>query len=329
MTMPLIPDLQPSEKNHFPIVGQLAVLTLILGITFGSLWWFSPTRGTLSQDPNTRPTVNLQDVEPIETPGVIENVTLNATAAYVWDVRAQRALFKKNEKETLPLASITKLMTALVTHELISEMTDVTLPLTAIQQEGASGLVAGETLTIEELNELALMSSSNDAAFALANAAGALLGDRNPTQQFVAAMNIRANELQLESLAFANTTGLDLDAITPGAVGSAKDVTFLLEHIIEEYPELILITQEPTTRVYNSSGTYHDAENTNAIVGRIPNLLASKTGYTDLAGGNLTVAFNLGLDRPIIVTVLGSTRDARFTDVLTLIEAVQASIVTE
>jgi D-alanyl-D-alanine carboxypeptidase len=328
MTMPLIPDMHQSEKNHFPIVGQLVVLTLILGITFGSLWWFSPARDGITQDPNVRPTVNLQDVEPIDTSGVIESVTLNATAAYVWDVRAQRALYKKNEKETLPLASITKLMTAMVTHELISNMTDVALPLTAIRQEGASGLIEGETLSVEELNELALVSSSNDAAFALANAAGALLGDRDPAQQFIAAMNIRADELNLDSLSFANTTGLDLNTTTPGAVGSAKDVSFLLEHIIEEYPQLISITQEPTTRVYNSSGIYHDAENTNAIVNRIPNLLASKTGYTDLAGGNLTVAFDLGLDRPIIITVLGSTRDARFTDVLTLIEAVQASVVT-
>ncbi len=329
MTMPLIPDMQPDVKNHFPIVGQLVVLTLILGITFGSLWWFSPVRGQVAEDQTTRPTVNLSDVEPTDESIQLEDISLKATAAYVWDVRGQRALYKKNEKETLPLASITKLMTALVTHELISEQTDVALPLTAIRQEGASGLVAGETLTIEELNYLALVSSSNDAAFALANTAGALLGDRDPAQQFIAAMNIRASELQLDSLAFANTTGLDLNSSTPGGVGSAKDISFLLEYIIEEYPELIEITQQPVTRVYNSVGMYHDAENTNAIVNRIPNLLASKTGYTDLAGGNLTVAFNLGLDRPIIVTVLGSTRDARFTDVLTLIEAVQASVVTE
>lgn len=329
MTMPIIPYEQLAEKNHFPIVGQLVVLTLILGITFGSLWWFSPTRGQLANEPEDRPTVNLSDVAPEDTSSAIEEVSLNATAAYVWDVRGQRALYKKNESETLPLASITKLMTAMVTHELLSERTDVSLPLTAIRQEGSSGLVAGETLSIEELNQLALMSSSNDAAFALANAAGALLGDRDPALQFIAAMNIRADELDLESLAFLNTTGLDMNTSTPGAVGSAKDVSFLLEHILDKYPQIISITTEDSTRVYNTSGNYHDANNTNAIVSRIPNLLASKTGYTDLAGGNLTVAYDLGLDRPIIITVLGSTRDARFTDVLTLIEAVQSSIATK
>jgi D-alanyl-D-alanine carboxypeptidase len=328
MTMPLIPFEHPVEKNHFPIVAQLVVLTLILGITFGSLWWLSPTRNTVV-DQDIRPTVNLYDVETENMQLNTDDISLRATAAYVWDVRAQRALYKKNETQTLPLASITKLMTALVTHELITDMTNVIVPGAAIKQEGNSGLLEGETLTIQELNELALVSSSNDAAFALANTAGALLGERDPTQQFIHAMNIRANELQLSSLAFLNTTGLDANLTTPGAVGNVKDVSFLLEYIIEEYPEIVMITTESATRVYNSSGISHDAENTNAIVRKIPNLLASKTGYTDLAGGNLTVAFDLGLDRPIIITVLGSTRDARFTDVLTLIEAVQDSIITE
>ena len=329
MNMPIIPDMQPVEKNHFPIVGQLAVLALILVVTFGSLWWLSPTRGHADPVTADRRTVDLTTQTQDNSPQKIGEVELRAKAAYVWDVAGQRALYKKNESEQLPLASITKLMTALVTHELISGTTPVNVPMTAIRQEGSSGLTAGETLTIEELNELALVSSSNDAAFALANSAGALLGERDATSQFIAAMNIRANELQLPTLEFKNTTGLDMNTQTAGAQGSARDVSFLLEYILQEYPEILEVTQSAQTRVYNNEGVYHDAENTNAIVNKIPNLLASKTGYTDLAGGNLTVAFDLGLNRPIIVTVLGSTRDQRFTDVLTLIEAVQASVASE
>jgi D-alanyl-D-alanine endopeptidase (penicillin-binding protein 7) len=329
MSMPLIPFEQPSQKNRFPIVGQLVVLTLILAVTFGSLWWLSPTRGVSGADVNSRPTIDLTDVVPTDTTEQIKDVSISARAAYVWDVRGQRALYKKNESAVLPIASITKLMTAMVTHELITDLTNVSVPAVAIRQEGNSGLLEGETLTIEELNQLALVSSSNDAAFALANTAGALLGDRDPARQFIAAMNIRASELQLPSLSFANTTGLDESTTKPGGVGNAKDISFLLEHIIEKYPEIIAITTEPTARVYNTNGMFHDAENTNVIASRIPNLLASKTGYTDLAGGNLTVAFDLGLDRPIIITVLGSTRDARFTDVLTLLSAVQDSVLTE
>jgi D-alanyl-D-alanine carboxypeptidase len=121
-------------------------------------------------------------------------------------------------------------------------------------------------------------------------------------------------------------TGLDISANQPGAAGNAKDVSFLMEYILINYPEILTPTQKASARVYNSTGQYHDVENTNDIVNRIPNVLGSKTGFTDLAGGNLTIAFDIGLNRPIIVTVLGSSREERFSDVLTIIAAVQKSI---
>jgi D-alanyl-D-alanine carboxypeptidase len=244
-------------------------------------------------------------------------------------VAGQRALYKKNEGEVMPLASITKLMTALLAYELITDQTTVDVPLAAIRQEGNSGLLTGEQLTAAELSQLALISSSNDAAYALGANVGSLLGERDPAKQFIEGMNIRANELQLPTLSFQNTTGLDISTTEAGALGSARDVSFLMEYIVINYPELLAPTTEPATRVYNTAGAYHDVTNTNAIATQIPNLLGSKTGYTDLAGGNLTIAFDLGLNRPIIITVLGSTRDARFADVLELVAAVQESVTTE
>ena len=99
-----------------------------------------------------------------------------------------------------------------------------------------------------------------------------------------------------------------------------------MEYILINYPEILEPTRKSAARVYNSNGDYHDMENTNEIIYAIPNLLGSKTGYTDLAGGNLTIAFDAGLDRPIVVTVLGSTRDERFSDVLRLVTAVKENI---
>lgn len=324
--MPLIePEHQP-ETNHFPIVSQLLVLAVILGGAFGSLWYFqSKAAGDVEetvQEPYRQITQDTQYTPPKK----LANVTLQANAAYVWDVAGQRALYKKNESETLPLASITKLMTALLAHELITDQTKVDIPLAAIQQSGNSGLLTGEELTAKKLSELALISSSNDAAYALGASVGTLLGDRDPAKQFIEGMNIRANELQLPTLSFKNTTGLDVSTAEAGAMGSARDVSFLMEYILLNYPELLAPTTKPAARVYNTAGAYHDVDNTNAIATKIPNLLGSKTGYTDLAGGNLTVAFDLGLNRPIIITVLGSTRDERFTDVLELVAAVQESV---
>ena len=99
-----------------------------------------------------------------------------------------------------------------------------------------------------------------------------------------------------------------------------------MEYIVTEYPQIVTPTQQETTRVYNTAGAYHDVENTNDIVNKIPNLIGSKTGYTDLAGGNLIIAFDAGLNRPIVITVLGSTREDRFADVLKLVDEVQKSL---
>ena len=327
--MPLIEPEQATDSNHFPIVSQLLVLAVILGGAFGSLWYFQTKSAQSVEEVLEQPYRQVTQDTLDTTPNKLTDLTLRADAVYVWDVAGQRALYKKNEGDTLPLASITKLMTALLAHELITDQTRVDVPLAAIQQSGNSGLVAGEELTVEELSQLALISSSNDAAYALGANVGALLGDRDPAQQFIEGMNIRANELQLPTLSFKNTTGLDLSVVEAGAMGSARDVSFLMEYILVNYPQILAPTTQSATRVYNTAGAYHDVDNTNAIATQIPNLLGSKTGYTDLAGGNLTVAFDLGLNRPIIITVLGSTRDARFSDVLELVAAVQESVVTE
>ena len=78
----------------------------------------------------------------------------------------------------------------------------------------------------------------------------------------------------------------------------------------------------------NTFGGMHP-ENTNKVVDAIGTVLASKTGYTTLAGGNLVVAFDAGVDRPIIVVVLGSTHQGRFYDVLKLVEATRAQLKNE
>lgn len=261
-----------------------------------------------------------------ETLQDLSEVNVRAKAAYVWDIRRGQALYSKNEDEVLPLASITKLMTTLLAYELASADTKIFLSDAAASQEGSGDLVSGEEFSHSALNRLALIASSNDAAFALAASTGALLGVRDPSSQFVAGMNIKAEELALNSLSFKNSTGLDLSSSEPGAVGSARDISRLMEYIYEVYPELLEATTRGGARIYNSQGEYHDVENTNEVLYAIPNLIGSKTGYTDLAGGNLTVMFDAGMDRPIVITVLGSSREERFTDVLRLVRAVQATI---
>lgn len=312
------------KQRRVVIVLQIVVLLFILGGLFSA---YVMGKQQTAAIPGT---VNL-DEAPLkqsnaEVPSAMENVTVRAKAAFVYDVAGKRVLYSKNAESPLPLASITKLMTALLAHELVDTNADATISNRALMEEGSNNLVPGEQMTIEELNKLALVSSSNDAAFALGANVGALLGNNDPTAQFVSGMNIRAEELELTSFNFKNTTGLDLSPNEAGAVGSARDVSGLMAHILTTNPDMLLPTTKAAGRAYSNDGSYHDLENTNEVIYAIPNLLGSKTGYTDLAGGNLTIAFDAGLNRPIIVTVLGSTREERFSDVVRLVKAVQANI---
>lgn len=327
-----IPAPQAGETiPRFPVTTQLILLGVFL-VTLFSIAGGTATQfvrslkddGVPSAAGQASPAVALTDIEsgPFEVP---TDISLTADSVYVWDVVGKRVLYEKNATEVLPLASITKLMTALVAYELVEDSAKVVIPGTAAAQESASGLASGEVFNVRKLADLALIASSNDAAYSLASAVGALLGEDETTAQFVAAMNIRAEELGLSSLKFKNTTGLDLTATEAGAYGTARDVTFLMEHILTQYPTLLKSTTESSMRVYNDSGDFHDVENTNVLVGQIPNLIGSKTGYTDLAGGNLTVAFDTGFNRPVIVTVLSSSRQGRFADVAALVDAVRNS----
>jgi D-alanyl-D-alanine carboxypeptidase len=254
------------------------------------------------------------------------DIQLRAKAAYVWDVNNQKALYKKDEAKQLPLASITKLMTALIAHEVLDDSSKVTIDSLSVRQDGDSGLREGEVFSRLSLTDLTLMSSSNDGAFALAAAVGNVLKEGSGATAFVNAMNVRAKELGLHETFYKNPTGLDISPQEAGAYGSARDMAFLMEYILKNDPDILTYTTEDGARVYSESGAAHDAENTNYYVDKIPGLIGSKTGFTDLAGGNLIVAFDAGLDRPIIAVVLGSTQQERFTDVLKLVKESQAYV---
>jgi D-alanyl-D-alanine carboxypeptidase len=313
-------------RRGFPIIPQLLILGSFVFVLFaGYLGSLLTTPASMPTQPASTPDAIPLNSVPL-APLRINDVSIQAEAAFVLDVQTGQTLYEQNADAVLPLASITKLMTSLLAHELMADDTEVVVPLSAVEQEGSSGLKVGERFATHELGELALIASSNDAAHTLGARVGALLGDTDATAQFVAGMNIRAQELGLETLRFNNPTGLDISAREAGGYGSARDVSLLLAYILTTYPEIIAPTKEEATRVYNSDGEYHTAVNTNDVLSRIPNVLASKTGFTDLAGGNLTIAFDVSFNRPVIVTVLGSTRSERFTDTLTLVTATKAAI---
>ena len=161
-----------------------------------------------------------------------------------------------------------------------------------------------------------LVESSNDAAFALGETFEQITGT-----PLLAAMNERARELGLETLHFNSVSGLDKDGV-PGGVGSARDIAEILEYAFEAYGHLFASTTQKDV-AYTAIG--EDpllAENSNKAILAIPGRVLSKTGMTDLAGGNLGMIVEKGPLHPIVVVVLGSTEDGRFSDVETIVEKI-------
>ena len=227
-------------------------------------------------------------------------------------------IFAKNEHEELPLASITKLMSGLIVSTMLPSTSTVTVTQKDINEgEGSNGLLVGEKWSAKNLLNFSLIMSSNTGMYALADALSAYLHGNSSTT--VNLMNEKTKQLGLTNTIFFNESGLDLDPTTSGAYSSAYDVAILLDTILKNYPALVIKTTEGAMSFVSENNIRHIAINTDILVDKIPGLIASKTGFTDLAGGNLAIAFDAGIEHPIIAVVLGSTEDGRFTDMQQLV----------
>ncbi|MAZ29998.1 hypothetical protein CL655_01810 [bacterium] len=310
------------DIERVPIFSQLTVLAVMLLLLLGA--GVTP-KIIAALQPQAVESVVAETLAPLtpQTPDLNAFAPLNlqAESVFVWDITEQRVLHQVAADKQLPLASITKLMTALVANELLTGTTTITVSERAINQDGASGLLADEQFTLLNLSDLMLLTSSNDGAYAVAETLGREFDANDPAEAFVALMNIRAEELGLGQTYFRNPTGLDIAEDEAGAYGSARDIAFLMEYILESQPTIIESTADPAHTVISQNGIVHSARNTNQNVVSVPGIIGSKTGYTELAGGNLVVAFDAGVNRPVVVVALGSTWQGRFEDVNRLVAA--------
>ncbi|MBI3634441.1 MAG: D-alanyl-D-alanine carboxypeptidase [Candidatus Yonathbacteria bacterium] len=316
-----------------------ALLVVLIGSTLAiaSLYNFF----AIEQFPLAEASLSEVTREEIHAPysSPFENIILDARAVFVFDILENKVIFSRNENEKLPLASITKLMTAFVAKEKMGDNAVVTLTRDDIEAEGDSGLREGERWRVADLLNTMLIASSNDAARAVASFVGSegqsiYTGDsvfaRN---HFVQMMNDKAQALGLTTMEFFNESGLDIVPQTKnglpteataraGGYGSAREVALLLTTLREKYPSTFEITTHKDAQIVSQDGIVHTLTNTNEAIGNFLGLLASKTGYTDLAGGNLAILFDVGIGHPVIAVVLGSTYKGRFDDMKTLVQAV-------
>lgn len=253
-----------------------------------------------------------------------EGIDIQAKSAYVWDIKNQKAIFSLNASSTLPLASITKLMTAIVVLENSPKDYQFTFDSESLKEEGDNGLLVGEKWKIKDMVDFMLVMSSNDGARSLATAIEAIKTEKT----FHELMNIKAQELGLGSLYFNNPTGLDIDELQAGGYGNAHEIAKLYEYALIKYPEIL----EPTTKEaisVESDYFKHTAINTNSAIRSINGVIGSKTGYSDLAGGNLGIVSDIGIQRPVVIVVLNSSNTERFNDVKKLLEASRQYIALE
>jgi D-alanyl-D-alanine carboxypeptidase (penicillin-binding protein 5/6) len=247
-------------------------------------------------------------------PITISPIHLEAHAAIVYDATNEKVLYAKNADDAWPLASLTKLMSAEAILSVKTPDSSVAITAEDLEAEGDSGLTPGDVWSLHNLLTFGLIVSSNDAMAAAAALAG--------TSSIINRMNETAVELGLTNTHFNNPTGLDVDvdADEAGAYGSAHDMALLAADFLKKYPEFFEATVVPKTSITIGDKTIEAIPTAEPLLD-IPGLIGAKTGYTELAGGNLIAVFDLEVGHPVVVVVLGSSIDGRFSDVRNLITA--------
>ncbi len=257
------------------------------------------------------------------------SVSLEAESVFVMDLTNNQILYARNPDAQLPLASLTKVPLALVVAEVLKPDTLITIPEHYTPDGAPARLPAGLELRAEDLIDFTLVASSNEGAELLSDAARADLRRTYPeadANSVLWRMNDLGKHLGLTQTYFLNIHGLDISTMQAGAYGSARDMAHLFAYAASTSPAIFEHTSKETISITGRGGTVITASNTDEALSSIPGLVLGKTGYTDLAGGNLAVVFEVGPAHPVVAVVLHSTQDGRFEDMKKLVAATQATI---
>jgi D-alanyl-D-alanine carboxypeptidase (penicillin-binding protein 5/6) len=211
-------------------------------------------------------------------------------------VGRERFVFSKSPNEKLPIASITKLMTALVVFENPADYNldrKVTVSKAAAGQDDVplfGNLKTGEIYTVKDLLGMMMYYSSNDAAYALADVVG--------VDKFTNLMNSKAVSLGLANTHFVNPNGLDGNGMDVNT-SSAADLVALARYIIKAQPGIFVFSLTPGPYA-SENGIF------NVALGGGRVLAGGKTGFTDIAGGCMLLAFRDEKNNYYFNVLLGS-----------------------
>jgi serine-type D-Ala-D-Ala carboxypeptidase (penicillin-binding protein 5/6) len=266
-------------------------------------------------------------VQPVKNAGIQDLAVPNAHSSLILDVDSGTILNYNNGRERRQIASLTKLMTALLVFEKVPNLEEeVTVDSDAVYVEGTrigcprSGycisqrLKVGEKISVMNLLKAMLMNSANDAAVALAKHIG------STEENFVKMMNKKAEELELRDSHFCTASGLEIDGKEADCYSSAYDIARIAAYSMRH--DLIWeIFRLPTnTTVTSADGTCsHQILNTDLVLDQIPNCLGGKTGFTPLAGHSLLLAASDATKKHKIIAVVLDD-PYRWQDIRTMID---------
>ncbi len=232
---------------------------------------------------------------------------VGAESALLVDLPSGRELYAKDPAARRPIASISKLMTALIATERLAPRQEITAPeLSNSSEESLMGLERGDRLRADDVLAGALIASGNDAAETLAHAVA------GSEEAFVELMNERARVLGMEETRFENASGYGVGE----NLSSARDLVVLSRTVLDEPRIRSLVAQpERTVRALNArkpTSDNPDPERTEFKLFSTDQLLDSylpiaglKTGTSDAAGPSLVSALDDG-DRRLLAIVLDS-----------------------
>ena len=207
--------------------------------------------------------------------------TLSAESALLMEGESGAVVYQKNAHTRLPMASTTKIMTALVALDLAAPDATVRIDGRAVGIEGSSiYLCEGEELTLEELLYALMLESANDAAVAIA------IGVAGSEEAFVDAMNAKASALGLKDTHFANPHGLDAEA----HYTTAYELALIARAALQNPLLNTIVSTRKTTIPHQGPDGVRLLVNHNKMLRQYEGCIGLKTGYTQKSGRCLVSA---------------------------------------
>ena len=295
------------ERKNLALLCAGVVCFWLFALAFGT----AQGSGLRRQSPAVQTAVQPQG--PVQLTAEPPALELPCRAACLIDQQTGTVLYEKNADQQMPIASITKVMTLLLTFEAVhnGQLTmDTPVPVSehAYHMGGSQiWLEPGEQFTLDEMIKAICVSSANDAAVAVAELVG------GSEQGFVQSMNARAAELGMTNTVFPNACGLDAE----GHLSTARDVAVMSRYILNTCPEVLHYTGIWTDTL---RGGATQLVNTNKLLRRYDGITGLKTGTTSGAGVCISAsATRDGLE--LIAVVLGAPSSSdRFDAATTLLD---------